>query len=138
MFVGCLSLIIVFIWKRSGQFMLLQLLVLFFYCYYWWMYFVRQLLRMTMLHINRLKKCINCDAEFASKRAADCHRRHPAYNGTAWAYPSNIQSLSLPERPDISVGILRQHSAAPLGAWMYILHQPLTSYISHFNWNPNH
>ena len=37
-----------------------------------------------------------------------------------------------------SVGILRQHSAAPLGAWMYILHHPLTSYISHFNWNPNH
>ncbi len=61
-------------------------------------------------------KCICCDAEFASKRAADCHRRHPAYNGTACAYPSNIQSRSLTGRPDISVGILRQHSAAPLGA----------------------
>jgi len=98
-----------------------------------WMYFVRQLLRMTMLHINLMKKCISCDAEFASKRAADCHRRHPAYNGTACAYPSNIWFLSLTELPDISVRILRQHSAAPLGAWMYILHHPFTSYISPFN-----
>ena len=72
-----------------------------FYCYIWWMYFVRQLFRMTMLQTNQQKKCISCDAEFASKRAADCHRRHPAYNGTACAYPSNIWSLSLTERPDI-------------------------------------
>ena len=61
-------------------------------------------------------KCISCDAEFASKHAAGCHRHHPAYYGTACAYPSNIQSLSFTERLDISVGILRQHSAAPLGA----------------------
>ena len=104
-----------------------------FYCYYWWMYFVWQLFRMTMLQTNLLKKCISCDAEFASRRAADCHCRHTVYNGTACAYPSNIWFLSLTELPDISVRILRQHSAAPLGAWMYILHHPFTSYISHFN-----
>ncbi len=63
-------------------------------------------------------KCISCDAEFASRRAADCHCRCPTYSGTACADSKNIRSLSLTERPDVSVGILRQHSAAPLGAWM--------------------
>ncbi len=61
-------------------------------------------------------KCISCDAKFASKRAADCHRRHPTYNITACADPSNTQSLSFTERPDISIGILSQHNSAPLGA----------------------
>jgi len=81
-------------------------------------------------------KCIVCDAEFASRRGADCYRRHPTCIGTACADPSNIRSLSLTERPDLSVGILRQHIAVPLGESMYHSHttsyQPITSYNSHF------
>jgi hypothetical protein len=45
-------------------------------------------------------KCIICNAEFASRRAADCS--HPASCGMACADPSNMQSLSLTERPDPS------------------------------------
>ncbi len=45
-----------------------------------------------------------CNAEFASRRAADCHCRHPASCGTACADPSNMQSLSLTARSDPSVG----------------------------------
>ena len=82
-------------------------------------------------------KCIVCDAEFASRRGADCHSRHPTCVGTACADPSNIRSLSLTERPDLSVGILRQHIAVPLGESMYHSHttsyQPITSYNSHLN-----
>ncbi len=40
-------------------------------------------------------KCIICNAEFASRRAADCHCRHPASCGMACADPSNMLSLSL-------------------------------------------
>ncbi len=58
-------------------------------------------------------KCIRCDGEFASKCAADCHCCHPTYTGTECAVPSNIRSLPLTERPDVSVGILRQHSSVP-------------------------
>ena len=79
-------------------------------------------------------KCIICDGEFASKHAADCHRRQPAFIGTQCADPRSIRSLYLTERPDVSVGILRHHSSAPLGQSMYILYQPFTpftSYISH-------
>ncbi len=61
-------------------------------------------------------KCISCDGEFASKIAADCHCSHPTYIGTGYADPSNIQSLSLTQRQDVAVGILCQHSTAPLGA----------------------
>ncbi len=57
-------------------------------------------------------KCIICDCEFESKHAADCHRRKPAFIGTKCADPSSIWSLSLTERLDVSVGILRHHSAA--------------------------
>jgi hypothetical protein len=60
-------------------------------------------------------KCIICDAEFATRSGADCHRRHPACSGTVCADPSNMRPLSLTARPDVSVGLLRQHSAAPLG-----------------------
>jgi hypothetical protein len=60
-------------------------------------------------------KCIVCDAEFATRRGADCHRRHPTCSGMACADPSNMRSLSLTARSDVSVGLLRQHSAAPLG-----------------------
>ncbi len=49
-------------------------------------------------------KWIICNAEFASRRAADCHYRHPASCGTACADPSNMQSLSLTARSDPSVG----------------------------------
>jgi hypothetical protein len=49
-------------------------------------------------------KWIICNAEFARRHAADCHRRHPASCGTACADPSNIQSLSLTARSDPSVG----------------------------------
>ena len=79
-------------------------------------------------------KCIICDGEFASKHAADCHRRQPAFIGMKCADPRSIRSLYLTERPDVSVGILRHHSSAPLGQSMYILYQPFTpftSYISH-------
>ncbi len=69
-------------------------------------------------------KCIICDGEFASKHAADCHRRQPAFIGTKCALhcadPRSIRSLSLTERPNVSVGILRHHSTAPLGQSMYI------------------
>ena len=79
-------------------------------------------------------KCIICDGEFASKHAADCHRRQPAFIGTQCADPRSIRSLYLTERPDVSVGILRHQSCAPLGQSIYILYQPFTpftSYISH-------
>ncbi len=49
-------------------------------------------------------KWIICNAEFASRRAADCHRRHPASCGPACADPSNMQSLSLTAQSDPSVG----------------------------------
>ncbi len=78
--------------------------------------------------------CIICDGEFASKHAADCHRRQPEFIGTQCADPRSILSLYLTERPDVSVGILRHHSSAPLGQSMYILYPPFTpftSYISH-------
>ena len=75
-------------------------------------------------------KCIICDGEFASKHAAECHCRQPAFIGTKCADPRSIRSLSLTERPNVSVGILRHHSTAPLGQSMYILYQPFTSYIS--------
>ena len=45
--------------------------------------------------------------------------------GTACADPSNIRSLSLTERPDVSVGILRHHSAAPLGQSLNIIYLPI-------------
>ena len=38
--------------------------------------------------------------------------------------PRNIRSLSLTERPDVSVGILRHHSAAPLGQSLNIIYLP--------------
>jgi hypothetical protein len=62
-------------------------------------------------------KCIICDAEFATRRGADCHRRLSACSGTACADPSNMRSLSesLTARSDVSVGLLRQHRAAPIG-----------------------
>jgi len=66
-------------------------------------------------------KCIICNAEYVTRRGADCHRRHPACSGTACADPSNMQSVSLTARSDVSVGLLRQHSAAPLGTCV-ILH----------------
>ena len=50
------------------------------------------------------------------------------------ARPRSIRSLNLKERPDVSVGILRHQSCAPLGQSIYILYQPFTpftSYISH-------
>ncbi len=75
-------------------------------------------------------KCIICDGEFASKHAADCHRRQPAFIGTKCAEPRSIRSLSLTERPDVSVGILRHHSAVPLGQSMYILYEPF-SHVKH-------
>jgi hypothetical protein len=62
-----------------------------------------------------------CNAEFATRRGADCHRRHPACSGTACADPRNMLSVSLTARSDVSVGLLRQHSAAPLGMCV-ILH----------------
>jgi hypothetical protein len=49
-------------------------------------------------------KWIICIAEFASRRAADCHNRHPASCGTACADPSNMRSLSLKARSDPSAG----------------------------------
>jgi hypothetical protein len=57
------------------------------------------------------------------------HRRQPAFIGTKCADPGSIRSLSLTERPDVSVGALRHHSAAPLGQSIYIFYQPFTSYI---------
>jgi hypothetical protein len=34
--------------------------------------------------------CIICNTEFATRRGADCHCRHPACSGTASADPSNM------------------------------------------------
>ena len=86
-------------------------------------------------------KCIACNAEFANRRGADCHRRHPTCIGTACADPSNVRSLSLTERPDVSVGILRHHSAVPLGESMYNSHttsnRSTTSHINHLNLDLN-
>ena len=64
-------------------------------------------------------KCIACNAEFANRRGADCHRRHPTCFGTACADPSNIRSLSLTERPDVSVGILRHHAHLVLPSYRH-------------------
>ncbi len=55
---------------------------------------------------------------------------NPTCIGTECADPRNIWLLSLTEHPDVSVGLLRHHSAAPLGQSMYILYQPFTY---HFN-----
>jgi hypothetical protein len=66
-------------------------------------------------------KCIICNAEFVTRRGADCHSRHLACSGTACADPSNMLSVSLTARSDVPVGLLRQHSAAPLGTCV-ILH----------------
>ena len=49
---------------------------------------------------------------------------NPTCIGTACADPSNIQSLSLTARPDVAVGILRHHSAAPLGQSLNIIYLP--------------
>ncbi len=49
-------------------------------------------------------KWIICNAEYANRRAADCHRRHPASCGTACADPSIMRSLSLTAQSDPSVG----------------------------------
>ena len=63
--------------------------------------------------------------------------RHPTCIGTACADPSNVRSLSLTERPDVSVGLLRHHSAVPLGESMYNSHttsdRSTTSHINHLN-----
>ena len=60
-------------------------------------------------------KCTNCNGEFASRRAMDCHRRHTASVGTPCADPGSYKSLSFTGRADMSTGILRQHDAATLG-----------------------
>jgi hypothetical protein len=44
-----------------------------------------------------------------------------ACSGTECADPSNMRSVTLTARSDVSVGLLRQHSAAPLGMCV-ILH----------------
>ena len=49
---------------------------------------------------------------------------NPTCIGTACADPSNIRSLSLTARPDVAVGILRHHSAAPLGQSLNIIYLP--------------
>ncbi len=60
-------------------------------------------------------KRIICNAEFASRRAADCHRRHPASCGTACADPSNMRSLSLTARSDPSVGTQDHRAPSAVG-----------------------
>jgi hypothetical protein len=69
-------------------------------------------------------KCRNCNGEFASRRAMDCHRRHATSVGTPCADPRSYKSLSFTGRPDMSTGILRQHDAATLGVstQLYITH----------------
>ena len=67
-------------------------------------------------------KCISCSSEFDTRRAADCHRRHPTSYGTACADPDSIRFVSLTARPDVSAGILRQHYSAPLGTSISVLY----------------
>ena len=74
-------------------------------------------------------KCGNCNGEFASRRAMDCHRRHKRSVGTPCADPRRYKSdlylsLSFTGRADMSTRILRQHDAATLGVstQLYITH----------------
>jgi hypothetical protein len=59
--------------------------------------------------------CIHCSSNFATRRAADCHRRSPSSKGTPCADPRSLKSQSITSRPDLSTGILRQHDTVPLG-----------------------
>jgi hypothetical protein len=47
---------------------------------------------------------------------------NPTCIGTECADPSSIRTLSLTERPDVSVGMIRHHSAAPLGQSIFIFY----------------
>ena len=60
-------------------------------------------------------KCSNCNGEFASRHAMDCHRRHPSSIGTECANPRSSKSMSFTARADMSTGILRHHDAAIVG-----------------------
>jgi hypothetical protein len=54
-------------------------------------------------------KCVNCRNEFDSRHAVDCHRRHIMSVGTPCADPRNHKSMSMTDRVDQAVGILRHH-----------------------------
>jgi hypothetical protein len=54
-------------------------------------------------------KCVNCRNEFESRHAIDVHRRHPLLVGTPCADPKNHKSMSMTDRVDQAVGILRHH-----------------------------
>ena len=54
-------------------------------------------------------KCVNCRNEFESRHAIDVHRRHPFSVGTPCADPRNHKSMSMTDRVDQAVGMLRHH-----------------------------
>ena len=86
-------------------------------------------------------KCGNCNGEFASRRAMDCHRRHTRSVGTPCADPRSYKSLSFKftGRADMSTGILRQHDAATLGvsSQLYITHNRIIVIIVKHDHNSN-
>ena len=60
-------------------------------------------------------KCKNCNGEFESLRSYDCHRRHPAVQGSPCSDESNKSEITFSARAGLATGILRQHSLAKLG-----------------------
>jgi hypothetical protein len=54
-------------------------------------------------------KCVNCRNEFESQHAINVHHRHPLLVGTPCTDPRNHKSMSMTDRVDQGVGILRQN-----------------------------
>ncbi len=61
--------------------------------------------------------CIECNGNFGTRVAAECHSRNRQSQGTPCADARNIKSNSITSRPDLPTGKLRQHDAGPIGEW---------------------
>jgi len=60
-------------------------------------------------------RCKNCNGEFSTQHAYDCHGRHRRNAETPCADPSSQRSVTFTERQDLSTGILREHVPSFLG-----------------------
>ena len=54
-------------------------------------------------------RCVNCKAEFGSRVAMACHRRHPTSIGTPCEDPKNAKSISYTGRASVLSSIVREH-----------------------------
>ena len=62
--------------------------------------------------------CVHCKAEFGSRVAMACHRRHPTSIGTPCEDPKNAKSISYTGRASVLSSIVREHDT--LGTTKYI------------------